>query len=717
LDTEQIGSALQGEGSAILDGVLASMEEEKDPRCLLDALIVVHRASAVFCEALTTAHLRPNGSSSAGGSLIGENNDKERSRSIKDQLLPMRLFETVSCYFPITFSPPPDDPFGIKPESLMAALDACLCTYYGSSNKSNYNNSKIDSKVGGVAEPAAAGWDGQAVVRLAVSFLLEQLGGNELLEGRIQALRCLALIVRKNPLGHTVLGLLPVPSHGAGTRDEQEHDSHEGGSSTSSRSSSSGGTGPQQPPSPATTAAAAAAGAGAVNKRTAEEAQLFALVDEDDDDDADEEANRRADLYVQDSAPSMRSGGAGGARGAEAESRRTKKTVACFDAVPSITTKNLRHLASALFDIVVDTEDSSPALRAEGLGLVRELSASIAQRGLARGSLQDWKTFNEAILAKVAAELCENIAGLKAKAAIDIAYVMARTGGCLCCGGVLQVLVPLLLKFTGAAQSKIAPLVTAGALDSARGMKRASATLSAADSSSSSSGGTSASEASMPLAIEMLTQLIACANYSSHGDVVVGPSPAEAAPHSCSDGGCSEPHAHPHAPSAAAPSAAAAASISTSVVDFSQLGQLLPLRVHASEIFAALAAVVQPVRSVYSKDGALAMLLLSQTPSQAQSLMVNPFLAVKAAHTAAADSNKEDGAMTLSSANSSSADIAALPGAEALMSEGASSSSSSSSSSSDSILLDIEVSTAVIATLVSSIAAMKELLSRFAVIV
>lgn len=36
------------------------------------------------------------------------------------------LFEVTSCYFPITFAPPPDDPIGITREDLVFGLQACL---------------------------------------------------------------------------------------------------------------------------------------------------------------------------------------------------------------------------------------------------------------------------------------------------------------------------------------------------------------------------------------------------------------------------------------------------------------------------------------------------------------------------------------------------------------------------------------------------------------
>lgn len=38
------------------------------------------------------------------------------------------LFDVTFCYFPITFTPPPDDPYGITSEELQADLRACLAS-------------------------------------------------------------------------------------------------------------------------------------------------------------------------------------------------------------------------------------------------------------------------------------------------------------------------------------------------------------------------------------------------------------------------------------------------------------------------------------------------------------------------------------------------------------------------------------------------------------
>lgn len=40
------------------------------------------------------------------------------------------LFDVTACYFPITFTPPPNDPYGIKPHMLSNALQDVLTGRY-----------------------------------------------------------------------------------------------------------------------------------------------------------------------------------------------------------------------------------------------------------------------------------------------------------------------------------------------------------------------------------------------------------------------------------------------------------------------------------------------------------------------------------------------------------------------------------------------------------
>lgn len=46
--------------------------------------------------------------------------------------LPQQLFEAVFNYFPITFRPPPDDPYGITAQDLKDRLRECIgaCSFF-----------------------------------------------------------------------------------------------------------------------------------------------------------------------------------------------------------------------------------------------------------------------------------------------------------------------------------------------------------------------------------------------------------------------------------------------------------------------------------------------------------------------------------------------------------------------------------------------------------
>ena len=76
---------------AMSDAFKDSIWHEKDPRCLLAGLNAAKRLLRRF------------------------------SKDLTDDIL-FALFEATSCYFPITFKPPPGDPYGIQPEQLKTLL-------------------------------------------------------------------------------------------------------------------------------------------------------------------------------------------------------------------------------------------------------------------------------------------------------------------------------------------------------------------------------------------------------------------------------------------------------------------------------------------------------------------------------------------------------------------------------------------------------------------
>ncbi|CAI5977915.1 unnamed protein product [Closterium sp. NIES-64] len=81
--------------AGLAGGVVAVVDGEKDPRCLLQALRIV---------ALLMGALHREGGSAAVGAVAED------------------LFDVVSAYFPVSFSPPPNDPRGITREDLVQAL-------------------------------------------------------------------------------------------------------------------------------------------------------------------------------------------------------------------------------------------------------------------------------------------------------------------------------------------------------------------------------------------------------------------------------------------------------------------------------------------------------------------------------------------------------------------------------------------------------------------
>ncbi|PCH36357.1 ARM repeat-containing protein [Wolfiporia cocos MD-104 SS10] len=84
--------ALKGMGREFLSGYISLAEGEKDPRNLLLAFAIDR---VILLEFDVSAHIED-------------------------------LFNITFCYFPITFRPPPDDPYGITTDDLKNALSGCL---------------------------------------------------------------------------------------------------------------------------------------------------------------------------------------------------------------------------------------------------------------------------------------------------------------------------------------------------------------------------------------------------------------------------------------------------------------------------------------------------------------------------------------------------------------------------------------------------------------
>lgn len=89
------------DGVDLLDCTIASVDGEKDPRNLLRAFELVSRLARVY---LPGSH---------GAELAGDMPFEE-------------LFDVLACYFPITFTPPPNDQYRISREDLAVGLERAL---------------------------------------------------------------------------------------------------------------------------------------------------------------------------------------------------------------------------------------------------------------------------------------------------------------------------------------------------------------------------------------------------------------------------------------------------------------------------------------------------------------------------------------------------------------------------------------------------------------
>lgn len=116
-----IVASLQGNATEIIESFLSAVSGEKDPRCLLSVLKVATKAIHCFPQEFPTTYTEM---------LLDYENDAfgaAKERLFFNAELGEKIFEGLACYFPITFVPPPDDPFGITADALSSALCSCLC--------------------------------------------------------------------------------------------------------------------------------------------------------------------------------------------------------------------------------------------------------------------------------------------------------------------------------------------------------------------------------------------------------------------------------------------------------------------------------------------------------------------------------------------------------------------------------------------------------------
>lgn len=169
-------------------GVIYALEGEKDPRCLLLDLKVMKTLCVTFPNVFDELYHPFQGKTSYSSNVLskmdiddmshyhskGDHDDHSETEDEK-MTISQYLFDNISCYFPISFIPPPDDPYKITPELLSDALFNAL-----------------------FAIPS--------LTSLTIPFLLEQLINNDSEKARIEALQYLINIVQTR--GYSVF-LLP----------------------------------------------------------------------------------------------------------------------------------------------------------------------------------------------------------------------------------------------------------------------------------------------------------------------------------------------------------------------------------------------------------------------------------------------------------------------------------------------------------------------------
>lgn len=97
-------TALQEINDEFITGFLALADGEKDPRDLL----VIFAIERVLILEFNTVKFTE----------VSSHHALEKPKLMIKQ----RLFDSICCYFPISFRPPPNDPYGITTEDLSSSL-------------------------------------------------------------------------------------------------------------------------------------------------------------------------------------------------------------------------------------------------------------------------------------------------------------------------------------------------------------------------------------------------------------------------------------------------------------------------------------------------------------------------------------------------------------------------------------------------------------------
>lgn len=106
LAVKKFGQAALDDGIDVLEFSISSVDGEKDPRCLIQGF------QAMRC--VMQLYIAQDDTTLASGRL--EESTEE-------------LFDVLSCYFPVAFTPPPNDPHGITRGQIASELESALIVY------------------------------------------------------------------------------------------------------------------------------------------------------------------------------------------------------------------------------------------------------------------------------------------------------------------------------------------------------------------------------------------------------------------------------------------------------------------------------------------------------------------------------------------------------------------------------------------------------------
>ena len=129
--SSMVGRKVRREVHGFVQFVATCLHGETDPRCLRQMLRLLHRCQVVFLPLFAL----DGGDTTAGGDDAPENDDNDmdvdgngQKRGENVETFPtVSIFDAVAPYYPIKFTPPPNDPYGITRDGLRDALMAIMC--------------------------------------------------------------------------------------------------------------------------------------------------------------------------------------------------------------------------------------------------------------------------------------------------------------------------------------------------------------------------------------------------------------------------------------------------------------------------------------------------------------------------------------------------------------------------------------------------------------